>query len=125
MVRSLMLALLAVQGVAPFAAAEGRGHWQPPPPCQEYARLRDDAARWAARAVEIFGPWGDHKAQCAATNRAVEAAAAIVIFLRDTRTLCSVPSDMIEKAAQQYDKIENWRDQICPKRLRISTEGPP
>jgi hypothetical protein len=86
---------------------------EPPPICNSFIKLKDDAEKKAIVIQAIGKNHGDRKAMCAAVTRFAAAETLVVKFLEDNKTTCGVPEQALSTSRTNHDHTLKFRDTVC------------
>lgn len=100
-------------GGGPSAFGAPAQQQMPPPQCQGFPKLRDEAKARADKVGEISKRKGDRKEMCGAVTRFVEAEEKVVKFLEGNQSACGIPPQIVSQAKQGHVGTVKFRDQVC------------
>jgi hypothetical protein len=86
---------------------------QMPAVCNNFVKLKDDAAKDADVIQKIGQSHGDRKTMCGAVTRFVSAESLVVKFLEDNKTACSIPEQAITTSKTSHERSVKFRDTVC------------
>ena len=105
------LALGATIIVAPDTAAWAQQ--AAPAICNDFVRLREDAQKKAAEIQAANGRHAERKEVCNLVTRFASAEAGVVKFLKDNKSWCGIPDQIVTQAKTNHDRTMKFRTMVC------------
>ena len=104
----LALAALAAAAASPTALAQS-----PPPQCNAFPQLRNEAEQKAIAVKTAIEHKADRKDICVLLQRFYAAEAGVVKFLEDNKTWCGIPDQAIQAAKTHHEGTAKVRTAAC------------
>ncbi len=116
--RAMVLAALAIIAGSRTVLA------QAPEQCNAFITLRSDAQQKAAAVRNAMQQKAERKEICALATRFTAAEAAVLKFLQDNKTWCSIPEEAIKTTKANHDQTLKFRAAACTEAPAAHPKAP-